>query len=272
LVIRGNVNSIEAGADTGTELRAHIHNLAFEAQGAASTVTTFASSAAPNSDAYAAEGREKVVYKTKPTVSRVALAAGENGLLLSPTDLEVARFTISADAKEQIGWGAIGLEMTLLNASFSDVAFSVRDVNNSLDLTVGTQAPTSSSLDLTGDAAKSAIIYLDTPEQISAGTSRTYSVKISATAAQFGTSGETETLTTRLVLHNDSSTANIANAATFSFGVDERVDATLDSADNAFVWTDFSLPGIEEADADWANGVYIDTFPSTPTWTLQRTN
>lgn len=269
LVIKGDVYAIDSGADTGTELRAHIHNGGFEATGAATTITTFASSAAPNSDAYAAEGREKVVYKTKPTVARLDLSST---LLNAPTDLEVARFTVSADAKEQIAWGAIGLEMTLLNASFSDVAFSVRDITNSIDLTVSTQAPSTSGLDLTADTAKKAVIYLSTPEQISAGSSRTYAVKITATAAQFGTSGETETLTSRLVLHNDSSTASIANAATFSFGASTRVDSTLQDADNFFVWSDFALPGAEEADADWANGVYVDTFPSTPTWVLTRTN
>ncbi len=269
LVIKGDTNTIDAGADTGTEVRAHIHNGGFEASGAATTITTFNSSSAPNSDDYAALGREKVVYKTKPTVSQTSLAST---LLNAPTDLEVARFTVAADSKEQIAWGAIGIEMTLLNASFSDVAFTVRDITNSVDLTVGTQAPTSSSLDLTADTTKSAIIYLSTPEQISAGASRTYAVKINATAAQFGTSGETETLTSRLILHNDSSAANIANAATFSFSNSTRVDATLDSADNAFVWSDFSLPGAEDADADWANGVYVDTFPSTPAWILTRTN
>lgn len=268
LTVKADIATIANGADTGTEARVNLHKLGFQADGSATSITAF-NLTGPAEDEYAATGNEKVIYKTKPTVSVASIGSS---LLNAPTDLEIARFTIAADAKEQIAWGAIGIETTLLNASFSDVAFSVRDVTNGADVTVGTQAPTSSSLDMTGDTADSAIIMLATSEQIAAGSSRTYSVKISATAAQFGTSGETETLTTRLVLHNDSTTANLANAAALSFGVAAQVDATLDSADNAFVWSDFSLSGVEDADADWANGVYVDTFPSTPTWVLTRTN
>ena len=268
LTVKADLSTVANGADTGSEAYVNLQKVGFQADGSATSITAF-NVATPATNGYVASGKQKVVYKTKPTVSRTDVASS---LLNAPTDLEVARFTIAADAKEQIGWAAIGIEMTLLNASFSDVALSVRDITNGLDLTVTTQAPNTTVLDLTADTAKSAILILSAPEQISAGSSRTYAIKISATAAQFGTSGETETLTSRLVLHNDSTTANLANAATFSFGAGARVDATLNSADNAFVWTDFSLSGAEDADADWANGVYIDTFPSTPTWNLTRTN
>ncbi|MFH0712288.1 MAG: hypothetical protein V2A55_00285, partial [Candidatus Jorgensenbacteria bacterium] len=268
LTVKADLSTMANGADTGSEAYVHLQKVGFQADGSATSITAF-NVATPATNGYVASGKQKVVYKTKPTVSRTDVASS---LLNAPTDLEVARFTIAADAKEQIGWAAIGIEMTLLNASFSDVAFTVRDITNGLDLTVTTQVPSTSGLDLTADTAKSAILMLSAPEQIAAGSTRTYAIKITATSAQFGTSGETETLTSRLVLHNDSSTANLANATTFSFGTATQTNATLGSTDNAFVWTDFSLAGSEDADADWANGVYIDTFPSTPAWNLTRTN
>lgn len=265
LTVKADLATIANGADTGTELRAHIHKLGFEATGSATTITAF-NLAAPASDGYAATGNVKVVYKTYPTVEWVA-ASGST--LNTPLDLEIARFKVKAHSAERIEWGAIGLQLTLLNASFSDAQLTLRDITNSQDITVGTQAPTTSSLDLTGDSTKSVILYLSTPQQIAAGGERVYAVKITATPSQFGTANETETLTTRLVLHNDSSSTNIANAATFSFGAGARVDATLDSADNAFVWSDFSNTNHSLSTTDWANGVYVETFPSN-TWTLSR--
>lgn len=256
LTVKGNVNSISAGSTSGRELYAHISTDGFEAVGA-TTVSGFANQGG-------ALGYQKVVYKTYPTVSTVALSGST---LSAPVDLEVARFKVKANSTERIKWASVGLQLGLLNASFSDAALSITDVTGSpIDLTVGTQVPNSSALDLTADGTKQAIIYLATPQEIAAGQEATYVIKLNATTAQFGTANETETLSTRLSLMNDSSTANIANGASYSFGAGARVDGTLDSADNAFVWADFSTSNNATS---WANGVYVNTFPSN-VWTLSR--
>lgn len=264
LQVSADFATIDAGADTGTSIYVHIQEDGFSADGASANVAGF-------SNAGGAKGRQNVVYKTKPTLTALAL---DTTTLTGATDLQIAKFTVGADSAFDIAWASIGFRMTLTNASFSDVALSIRDLTNNLDLTVSTQANSPGSTDITGDGTRNAIIQLSSPEQIAKGTTRTYEVKLNATAAQFGTANELEVLTVTAILYSDSATSNILNATTFSRASNSTTpasgtDKTIDG-DSAFVWTDMSLTGTEDADEDWANGVYVDTFPSTPVWERKR--
>jgi len=251
ITVKADINTISANADTGTEVRAHIMSSGFKATGAASTITLLGNAGAI--------GNEKVVYRTYPTLSIIAMS---NNALPNATDLEVLKFRVSANSAHKISWGAIGFQLTLTNASIANTTIAIRDLTLNQDLTIGTQTPNTAGLDLINDLSYSVIVYLATEQQIAAGSSRDYLVKITGTQTEFGTANETETLTTKLVLHNDSSASNLANAATLNFASSSRVDATLDSLDNAFVWSDWSSTGHGVGTSDWANGVYLDTFPS----------
>jgi len=269
LTVKADLNTMALGADTGTEIQVQVVESGFEAAGTATTLTTL--TGAPKSS------NEKVVYKTYPTLETVGLGGGSSmsGTLGSPTDLEVARFRVRANTAGVVEWGEIGLQMGLLNATFADSALTIWDMTNNQNVPVATQAPSTTAFDLANDATKSVILHLTTVEQIGAGSERIYAVKIAATTAggQFGTANETETLTTRLILHNDSSTANIVNAlargAAANAIASTGADVVLDSSDNAFVWSDYSAASHSGITSDWANGVYIDTFPSA-IWTLTR--
>ncbi len=264
LVVKADMNSITAGADTGDEIYVHVRESGFEASGAVSTITTLSGASVTS--------REKVVYKSYPSITTLSLSAIT---LPTLTDLEVARFKVTANNND-VEWASIGLQLQLTNASGTDAVLSVDRVSPFASLDIATQSPTSSSLDLTAGAAASVILQLITPEHISSGNYYEYIVKLNATALQFGTANETETLTSKIVLHNDSSTDNIANAVTRTVGQNASTtlaaDATLDSSDNAFVWSDRATTNHNQTSSDWANGVYVVKPASLSTFTRSNSN
>jgi hypothetical protein len=234
----------------------------FEAAGAVTTLTTLTSAPATSN--------EKVVYKSYPSISTQSLSATT---LATLSDLEVARFRVTANNND-VEWASIGLQLQLTNASGTDAALTVDRVSPFASLGIATQSPSTDALNLTGGTAASVILQLTTPEQIASGNYYEYIVKLNATATQFGTANETETLTTKIVLHNDSSTSNIVNAVTRIVGQNASTtaaaDLTLDSADNAFVWSDRATTNHSQTTSDWANGVYVLKPASLSTFT--RTN
>jgi hypothetical protein len=264
LIVKADMNSITAGADTGDEIRVHVIEPGFEAAGAVQTLTSLTGSPATSN--------EKVVYKSYPSLSTVAL---QSATLATLSDLEVARFRVTANSND-VEWASVGLELQLTNASGSDVSLSIDRVSPFASLDIASQSPSTTALDLTGGTAKSVILQLTTPEQISSGNYYEYIVKLNATSAQFGTANETETLTTKIVLHNDSSTANIANAVTRSVGQNATAstgaDLTLDSSDNAFVWSDRAATNHTQTTSDWANGVYVVKPASLNSFTRTNSN
>ncbi|HXF44407.1 MAG TPA: hypothetical protein VNK70_03020, partial [Candidatus Paceibacterota bacterium] len=264
LVVKADMNSITGGADTGDEIYVHVIESGFEASGSVNTITSL--TGAP------VVGREKVVYKSYPSISTVSLS--ESGLT-SLSGIEVARFRVTANSND-VEWASIGLEMSLSNASALDAALSITRVTPSASLTIATQSPTTSSFDLTGGTAQSVILQLATPEQISAGNYYEYIVKLNATGAQFATANETETLVTKIVLHNDSSTANIANAVNRvtaqNASTTLAANATLNSSDNAFVWSDRASTSHSQTTSDWANGVYVVEPDLLSTFTRTQQN
>ncbi len=259
LTVKADLNTIAAGADSGDELRVHVIEPNFEATGSATIVISLTS--APQ------VSKEKVVYKGYPSLATVTLGSSA---LTSLTDIEVARFRINANSND-IDWAQIGLQFTLSNASASDVTLTLTNVTLGSSVTVGTQVPTTTALDITGGTATNALLQIDTAataQQISAGGYYEYSVKLSATGGQFGTANETETLSTKIVLLNDSAAASLANgvAARTVIGY---TDAAIGS-DNAFVWSDRSATSHTLLTTDWANGVYVVEPDLLSSWVLTR--
>ncbi|MBI1960729.1 MAG: peptidoglycan-binding protein [Candidatus Liptonbacteria bacterium] len=256
LTVKANLNTIAAGADTGQEIRVHVIEPGFEATGSATTVTSLTGS--PKT------GNEKILFKGYPSLSTVTLS---NTSLSSLTDVEVARFRVNANSND-VEWAQVGLQFTLSNASGSDATLTLTNVTLGTSVTVGTQVPTTSALDITGGTATNAILQLTTPEQISSGSYYEYSVKLSATAAQLGTANETETLSTKIVLLNDSAAASKVNGVAARTALD-YANAAIGS-DNAFVWSDRSATSHTLLTTDWANGVYVVEPDLLSSWVLTR--
>lgn len=262
LTVKADLNSITAGADTGDEIYVQVIESAFEANGAVTTATSL--SGAPIAS------NQKVLYKSYPSISTATISSTS---LTSLSGVEVARFRVAANSAD-VEWASVGFELSLSNASATDGAFTIDRVSPFASLTVATQTPNSSAFDLTGGTAQSVIIQLTTPEQITSGGYYEYVVKLTATALQFGTAQEAETLTTKIVLHNDSSTANLANAvdrqtaqnASTTLGA----NGVINSSDNAFVWSDRAVVGHSLTSSDWANGVYVVEPASLSSFVITR--
>ncbi len=260
LTVKADTSSL-SGTGNGTTGRSiYLHVLpsaasgdGFEATGAASTVYALAGSSAGVS------GNQKVVYKTYPTVTTAsagtALFNGANDLL----DFTVTNKSSNA----QLSWNVVSFNVSGASATVplfgaNTAAFTIRDMTNSTNLTLGTTA--------TGGTATAGtyIVYIPTEEVIPAGGSRQYRLAGTVTAP-----GVSSSISTQLVLRVDTTTASILknvawlDAVTTLTSSDTGVDAVVNANDSGFVWSDNSATTHSLTSTDWANGVYVDTFPDT---------
>lgn len=174
LTVKGNLNSVgSSGAASGSAATVTLTSATvgtFEVRGttAGSTalITTFAGS--PLS------GNEKIVRKTKPTVSLVALPS----TTLSNGTQTTQRFTISADANGDVYLG--GYTINVMNATAAgtvkcDTESSIRRVGD------GTNVPGTCNEGTFGTSITNTMsILFGNEERVAAGTSRTYDVKVAA--------------------------------------------------------------------------------------------
>lgn len=264
LTVKADTNTIAAGATSGRSIYAHILPTNFQAQGAATNVTT-------NGTAGGAKGNLKVLYKTYPMVT----AATPGGTLLTSGSNDLIKFTVAnKSSNEQLSWNVVSFNMNTAAATAplfgaNTAAFTLRDLTNSVNLTITTTATAGSS------TAGQYTFYLDTEEVIPAGASREYRISGTVTAP-----GTNSSISTQLVLRADGTAASIAKGVAYRIALNISTagsaepsglgsNATVNAADSGFVWSDNSATAHSLTTSDWANGVYIDTYPSD---TFSRSN
>jgi hypothetical protein len=227
----------------------------FEASGAATTVYVLTGSSAGVS------GNQKVAYKTYPSVittsAGTALFNGANDLL---------EFTVTnKSSNAQLSWNVVSFNVTTAAATAPffkasgtadpTATFTLRDLTNSTNLTLGTIATAGSA------SAGQYSIYIPTEEVISAGGSRQY--RLTGTVIAPGTNSS---ISTQLVLRVDSTIASIQKNVAWRDAIGNDTtgnDGVVDAFDAGFVWSDNSATTHSLTSTDWANSVYVETFPDT---------
>jgi hypothetical protein len=219
-------------------------------------------------------GNTKIIRKTKPTVSDVAVPTST----LSNGSVVLKAFTISADAAQQLSVKAIGFEhqMNSLTSAMTISAPSIREVGIGTDISAST---TSAVLNCTGSATCSYVLTFTNEQTIAAGASKTY--QLWATVAGANESGES--ISTKLTGDTAQVTGEIDSAASglnANHGIDDLDGSAADGAYN-FIWSDNSLiphsdttatnASTDDASAsnDWTNGRHVKILPSD-TRTLTR--
>lgn len=253
LTVKGALNSISGGADSGASVYVHVSASNFEAQGQTAKDTTIT----------AAAGNEKVVFKTRPTLS---VAAGDttltNGLR------KVMRFTVAADSAEQVAWKKIQLAVSMTSATMSAASANpgttgtvqIKDVASGSNLNIatafsGSTAAASTTATITGGNTGYVALILNTEEVIPAGGSKDYDVYL--TFADVPSTSASAVVN----LHRAETTLV---AATLQATVENSDANGVINGSPSFIWSDYSTVGHSESTAtDWSNGVYVKTLPST---------
>ncbi len=244
LVVKGSLNTIAGGADTGNSVWVHVVGSGgpgydFEAVGSTNKDTTIS----------AASGKEMVVYKTEPilTVANVSGATLAGGGAKA-----IMEFSVAANAKEQVSFKMFTLNVSVQGATITMPTISnvvVRDLSTSEVVVLGTT--TSDGTDTVGGTSDQFGIYFTTEQVISAGDNKTYRVSftfenVSATAGNAAVS--------TYLLRNESTKVAATDYAS--------VVGAAAAEDPSFVWSDNSAIGHTESTLDWANGFKVATFPS----------
>ncbi|MDO8469751.1 MAG: peptidoglycan-binding protein [bacterium] len=259
LVVKGVMNTIANGADSGARVYAHLMasngpNGGFEAQGAAGLDHTI----------QAVSGYEKVVYKTKPTIT-VASAGATLGATLTP----IIRFTIAADSAEQVSWKKVQLAVTMSGATMTAVTAAPGTSGNVTLKPVGSSnlniqrafsswtAQGTGNVHITGGRTGYMTLILNTVEEVAAGSSKTYEVALTFQDIIPTPSSGGASASVRLYQAETS----LVNAQPMAI-IEGSIDGTP-----SFIWSDNSATGHSERTADWANSIYVKTLPSDPVLT-----
>ena len=232
----------------------------FEARGTSlgsSTLLTEFNTASNDDSLFA---RSKFIRKTRPTVSLASLPTST----LSNGTQVLSRFTVTADAAQQVSLKTVSFELNLNDVSGTALAVTapaVREVGQGSDLSAST---TAAILNCTGSATCSFPITFDSEQTISAGASKTYELR--ATVAGADASGES--ISTKLLGDTAQVTGEIDSAAASSAsnGIDDLDGSAADGAYN-FIWSDNSL--IPHSDTTATNASTDDTSASND-WTNGR--
>ncbi len=246
LTVKGVLNSISNGADSGASVYVSIMAANFEAQGASATDTTIT----------AVTGNEKVVYKTKPTITT---AAGDTALTNGLR--KVMTFTVAADSAEQVAWKKIQLNVAMTNATMTAVTAApgttgnvqIRDVSTGSNLNVatafsGVNTASATQAVITSGNSGYVTLFLNQEAIVPAGSSRAYEVSLTFEGVTTGGKAVVS-------LYRTETTK--VGGTTF-----DLLEGTYDGSPS-FAWSDYSVVGHSETtSADWANGVYVKTLPS----------
>ncbi len=250
LTVKGSLNTISGGADTGSSVYVSVHASNFEAQGASAKDTSIT----------AATGNQKVVYKTKPTIATPTAASSK----LTVGQIPVMRFKIKADGPEQVAWKKIQFKVAMTGASMTAVDavpsttgnVTLKDVSAGTNLNISsafssTSTTTAESAAITGGNTGYVALILNSEQVISAGAEKEYELQLTFNNVS-GTVGAAS------VIANIHRTETSLVSATTVTGVEGTVNGTP-----SFVWSDYSVTSHSESTADWANGVLVKTMPSS---------
>ncbi len=274
LTVKGNLNTVgTGGANSGVDVKVSLSDAgsAFEVRGtsagSSTTIVTFAGSPLA--------GKQKVLRRTKPTVSLVALPTTA---LTNAGGVVIARFTVSADAADNVAIKKISFKAsvsdTTSNGAFTNLA--LREVGQGTDL-----ASTAATVDEAGGTncgfttttTEHCIrIQLASEYVVSAGTSKT--LELRATTSGFDNAGDTSSI--QILGDSLLATGEIdQSAAAPGAGIDDY-DGTANNQEYNFIWSDNSkVPHNDTVNAlgygtdaagsnDWTNGLYVKVLPADP--------
>ncbi len=253
LTVKGVIPAIGqsgSGADFGTNLYAHIMAAGFEAQGQTAKDVSIS----------AASGNQKIVYKTKPTLS----VSGSGLDTLGVGSKKIIKFTVAANGSGQVAWKKVQLKISVTGASITAATsanvFIRRTTGSQTNLTLAsafmatseTGATSTQTLDPQNGTTGYLTIVLSSAEEIAAGSSQEYVVLADVS----GIVGGTATAAVSTNLHRAETTAT-----TGTYG-DIALTSGAHDASDSFVWSDYSVSAHTELTADWANSVLVQQLPS----------
>lgn len=254
LIVKGALSSVANGADSGASVYASIRAANFEAQGATALDTTLT----------AATSNQKVVYKTKPTLTGLTAASAK----LTVGQIPTLKFKVQANSAEQVSWKQIQFKVAMTGATLSavdavpgqtgNVYLKVVGASSNLNLASAfssTSTTTGQSAAITGSQTGYVSLLLNSEETISAGLEKEYELGLTF-ADVSGTVGAAS-----VVINLYRSETVLVNATTVT-AVRSSLGTATDAAPS-FVWSDYSNVSHSESTTDWANGVYVQTLPSS---------
>ena len=249
LTVKGVLNTTAGGADTGASVFTSIHASNFEAQG----------STAKDTSITAATGKEKVVYKTKPTFGTVTAASNQ----LTAGTIPVMKFKLKADGPEQVAFKQVQFKVTVTGASMTaadaapgqtgNVTLKRVGASSNLNIATAVSATTDTGtatvgLGSAGGQTGYVKLILATEEVIPSGQENEYELSLTFT----GISGTVGASTLVANVHRAETTKTSASAY-----------STMSQSAHSFVWSDYSNISHSETTADWANGYLLKVLPTS---------
>lgn len=251
LTVKAVLNTISSGAVSGANLQVMTDLSSpdagtFEYRGTSSStvVSTIASTDVT--------GRNKVLRKTKPTVSLAALPT----TTLSNGTMVLGRVTITADSAEQVSlkhitWTANKTSATVLTNPTGESA--MREVGQ------GSHIAGDAELTNCGAGQTTCLVAstFDTEQVIAAGTSKTYELVLLVGSAVSNASVSTNIATDSVLITNSLDDVGA--------GTDVGDSITGDATAFNFIWSDNSaIPHNDTlaGSADWTNGLYVKVLPT----------
>ncbi|MDP2704040.1 MAG: dockerin type I domain-containing protein [bacterium] len=240
LTVKGVLNFIQNGAESGSAIRAHLLPAGFEARGGSSEDT----------DIQTASGNEKVVYATEPIFTipeqEYRVRAGTQPIFM---------FRVAVHPSGALSWKKIQFDITPSLATVAALQaepgaqgnVTIRPIslsgypNLQIARAIGEAIPSGSTGRVT--------LILASEEMIAAGESKTYEVSL-----PFAEVGDSPSVSIRLALQE---TELISSPASFS-GVEKTVNDIP-----SFIWSDRSVSRHSETTSDWTNGRYVSGLPSS---------
>ena len=257
LTVKGVLNSISAGADTGTSLYVSV-------MGTSGTTFEAVGSTAKDNAVTAATGKQKVVYKTKPTFAAPTATTEK----LATGQKAVMKFKIKADGPETVAWKQIQFKVSMTGATMSAVAavpsttgnVALKDVSTGSNLDLASafssaSATTGENVAIQGGNTGYVSLLLASAQEIAAGAEKEYELQLTFADV----SGTVGAASAQVNLYRSETT--LVTATTVA-GVRGSLGTATDAAPS-FVWSDYSVVGHSESTADWANGVLVKILPSS---------
>ncbi len=238
LTVKGNLNTIAAGADSGDEILVTFDSDDnFEVVG-----TSPGSSTQLTSYTTEASGNTMTLRKTKPTI---ALVNPSSTKLVTGT-VELARLNITADAAEQLAVEHITLSFALTSATFTADSLVLYDLDTAQSLTA------TDTVAATGGTGQ---ITLNPEVVIPAGATKHFAIKatVSAISSTVGASA------IQTSLPNASDTAVATGALSGGSLAAETVGGTAYD----FIWSDYSTVGHSQSSSDYTNARDLKDFTNT---------